>query len=278
MAAIAPLLSKADLTVANLETTIGAAGAKVAKKFNFQSDPRLLQAAKAAGIDVVSVANNHSFDFGAAGFQSTVLNILASGLKPTGGGNNAAAAYAPTIVEVRGTKVAIVGVAVIGPPDSGRATATRAGTTDGRNLAATLAAITAARQQAPIVVAFMHWGVELATCPTAADRALAQKLLDAGASAVIGSHPHVLQGQSTATAGKLIAYSMGNFVFYAKRDVARRTGVLTVSFSPDGSVVGQTFDPALIDARGRPIPLTGAAADQARAAYNNLRIGGPSCP
>jgi poly-gamma-glutamate synthesis protein (capsule biosynthesis protein) len=124
----------------------------------------------------------------------------------------------------------------------------------------------------------MHWGVELANCPTAEDRALAQKMLDAGASAVVGAHPHVLQGQSTSTPGKLIAYSMGNFVFYARRDAARRTGVLTVSFSPEGTVTGQTFDPALIDSQGRPIPLAGPAADQARAAYDRLRIGGPSCP
>jgi len=275
---MAPILQRADVTVANLETTIGNTGAKVPKKFNFQSNVSLLRAVKTAGVDIVSVANNHSYDFGAAGFQSTILNLLATGLTPVGGGADAAHAYAPAIVDVRGTKVAIVGIAVIGPPDAGRATATRAGTTNGRDVNATLAAIRAARAQAPIVVAFMHWGVELASCPTAEDRSLAQKLLDAGATAVIGSHPHVLQGQSSPTPGKLIAYSMGNFVFYAKRDAARRTGVLTVSFSPDGTVTGQAFDPGLIDSQGRPIPLTGAAADQARAAYSRLNIGGPSCP
>jgi hypothetical protein len=275
LSAVAPIFQRADIAMVNLETTIGNAGAKVPKEFNFRSDNRLLTALKAAGVDVVTVANNHSFDYGLAGFTQTLESIKASGLQVVGGGANAAAAYAPAIIDVRGVKVALLGIAVIGPNDIGRANSTRPGTTNGRDVNATLAAIRSARAQASIVVAFMHWDVELATCPTAEDRALAQQMLDAGASAVIGAHPHVLQGLRTPAAGKLIAYSLGNFVFYAKKDVARRTGVLTVTFAPDGSVTGNSFDPATIDGSGRPIPLTGAARANALADY--MALGGPRC-
>jgi len=192
----------------NLETTVGNVGVKVPKEFNFRSDARLLGSLRTAGVDVVTVANNHSFDYGLAGFNQTIDLIKGSGLQVVGGGPDAAAAYAPAIIEVRGTKVALLGIAVIGPDNSGRASASRPGTTNGRDVATTLAAIRAAKAQAPIVVAFMHWDVEQAPCPTAETRSLAQQMLDTGASVVIGAHPHVLQGLRTPAPGKLIAYSL----------------------------------------------------------------------
>jgi poly-gamma-glutamate synthesis protein (capsule biosynthesis protein) len=274
---VAPLLSKADLAVVNLETTIGAAGTARVKKFVFRSTTSLLSTARDSGIDLVSTANNHSFDYGAAGLAETVKQVAAAGLRQIGSGDNAAAAYAPAIFDVRGTNVAIVGLARVGPSDAGRATSSRAGTTDGRDVAASVAAIRAAKAQAPIVVAFLHWGIELAPCPQLDDRAFAQALLDAGASAVIGAHPHVLQGIVTPP-GKLVAYSMGNFVFYAHRPIARVSGILTVSFAPDGTVTDHQFDPVHLDTQGRPVPVTGPARDRAISDYARLSPGQSGCP
>jgi poly-gamma-glutamate capsule biosynthesis protein CapA/YwtB (metallophosphatase superfamily) len=274
---VAPLLSKADVAVANLETTLGTAGTAQIKKYVFRAPDSIVQDAKAAGIDVLGTANNHSYDYGQAGLLETIQHITATGIQQIGSGNTATEAYAPAIIDVRGTKVAILGIARVGPSDAGRATATRPGTTNGHDVAATLAAIKAAKQQAPIVIVFIHWGIELAACPQIDDKNFAQQMLDAGASAVVGAHPHVLQGVSNPP-GKLVAYSVGNFVFYAHRPAARQTGVLTISFSPDdGSVTGYSFDPALIDAQGRPVPLTGTARDQAIANYAKLSPGQGPC-
>lgn len=275
---VAPVLAAADIAAVNLETTIGTTGTKIDKKYNFRSDDRLLASIKAAGVDVVSLANNHSYDWGQDGFLETFDKVKAAGLLPAGAGRNAAEAWAPAVIDVRGTKVAIIGLAKVGPPDAGRAVGDRPGSTNGRDIPATVAAIQAAKAITPVVIVFVHWGIELDTCPSGEDRSLAQTMLDAGASAVIGAHPHVLQGFSTPPGGKFVAYSIGNFVFYAKRDAARRTGVLTVTFSPDGTVLSHVFDPAYIDGQGRPILLSGADRDAARAEQDRIRIRGPVCP
>lgn len=280
LAKVSGLLSGADVAVVNLETTIaGAAPAGTAqdKTYVFRSTPALLGAVRSAGVDVVSVANNHSYDYGRAGFLATLDQIGASGLQVAGGGHDDAEAYRPAIVDVRGTKVAIVGIARIGPDDVGRATATTPGTTDGRNVRASAAAIAAAKAQAPIVIAFLHWGTELADCATANDRALATALLKAGASAVVGAHPHVLQGISEAN-GKLVAWSLGNFVFYATRPIARQTGVLTVTFDPTGAVTASRFDPARIDGSGSPVPQQGKAGADIRARLDRVTPGHGTCP
>jgi poly-gamma-glutamate capsule biosynthesis protein CapA/YwtB (metallophosphatase superfamily) len=251
-----PELSAADVAVVNLETTIGVAGKAQVKKYVFRSDDRLLASLTGAGVDVVSLANNHSYDYGRAGFTKTLERVRAMGLLAAGGGMNAAEAYAPAIVDVRGTKVAIVGIAKIGPSPEGRASADRPGTTNGRDQVATLQAIRDANAQADIVVVFNHWGIELDRCPLPEDKALAQAMLDAGADAVVGAHPHVLQGISTPP-GKLIAYSLGNFVFYAKRPAARDTMVLTITFATDGTVTGHKVATGRIDTEGRPRPVAG---------------------
>ncbi|MGD9794092.1 MAG: CapA family protein [Acidimicrobiia bacterium] len=265
----APVLTAADVAVVNLETVVGDAGKPQTKTFVFRAPPSLLTALRDAGVDVVSTANNHSFDFGRDGLLETLRQIAEAGLGQIGSGNNATEAYAPLIIDVRGTKVALLGIARVGPSDAGRATAQRAGTTNGKDIASVVAAIKAAKAQAPIVIAFMHWGIELDRCPQIADRDFAQSMLNAGASAVVGAHPHVLQGISTPS-GKLVAYSLGNFVFYASRDAARDSGVLTLNFSPAGDLLDHQFTPMRIDTRGRPVPVEGDAAAAAVAEIESL--------
>jgi poly-gamma-glutamate synthesis protein (capsule biosynthesis protein) len=87
----------------------------------------------------------------------------------------------------------------------------------------------------------------------------------------------VLQGWSRP-AGKLVVYSLGNFVFYARNPDPRSTGVLTVTVDPGGTVLDARFDPARIDGRGEPILLEGAERDAALAALDARGIGGPTCP
>jgi poly-gamma-glutamate synthesis protein (capsule biosynthesis protein) len=101
-------------------------------------------------------------------------------------------------------------------------------------------------------------------------------MLDAGASAVIGAHPHVLQAQ-TFEDGRLVAYSIGNFVFAGRSAATSATGVLLLTVDPTGRVVDQQWEPAQIDTSGRPIALQGEERDRARAAYADQPIEGDAC-
>ncbi len=275
---VAPLLTAADIAVVNVETAVGTSGTPADKSYVFQAPTSLLESIADAGADIVSVANNHSYDMGEEGFFETLDNVRAAGLTPIGGGRNEAEAYAPAIVDVAGTKVAVIGLAKIGPDDSQRAEGNRAGTTNGRDRARTVAAVEAARAQAPVVIVFVHWGAELAECPEPNDVALAEALADAGASAVIGMHPHVLQGITQRADGKLVAWSIGNFVFYASSDVPRQSGVLTLTLRGDGAVSAFDFAPARIDGEGRPRPVEGADADAIRDRITDLTPGAGTCP
>jgi poly-gamma-glutamate capsule biosynthesis protein CapA/YwtB (metallophosphatase superfamily) len=276
LAAIAPVLRRADLAVVNLETAVGHRGEPRDKRFVFQADPSLLAALRDAGIGAVSVANNHSFDHGLDGFLETLDNVRSAGLVAFGGGRDAAEAYAPALIGVGGVTVALVGIAVIGPDDGDRAIGDRPGTTNGRDLEATLGAIRAAKALTPIVLVMVHWGAERARCPRPFERDLAARMLDAGASAVVGAHPHVLQGVAR-TDDRLIAYSIGNFVFAGLDEATRQTGVLTLTLEPDGRVSGYTWDPARIDGGGRPIPLDGPERDAASGVLATLPVEGDAC-
>jgi poly-gamma-glutamate synthesis protein (capsule biosynthesis protein) len=276
LAAVAPLLSGADVAVVNLETAVGSTGAPRDKEFVFQARPDLLTALRDAGVDVVSVANNHSFDHGLDGFLETLDNVRAAGLVATGGGRSSAEAYAPAIVAAGGNEVAILGVAVIGPDEEDRAVGDRPGTTNGRDPAAVEAAIRAAKSRTPIVVVVVHWGAELGVCPRPGERALAQRMLDAGASMVIGGHPHVLQALVESD-GRLVAYSIGNFVFAGLSERTAATGVLLVTVEPDGRVREHQWEPARIDRDGRPIPLVGEGRELGRKAYADLPLEGENC-
>ncbi len=112
-----------------------------------------------------------------------------------------------------------------------------------------------AARRADVVVVMTHWGVERRTCPTTRQEEVARALAEAGADAVVGSHAHVLQPQTTV-GRTLVAYGLGNFVFYAKGGAAVQSGVLTVTVTGAG-LRGSTWAPAVIRA-GRPVLLTGA--------------------
>lgn len=270
-------LSSADLAVVNLETAVGTLGRAADKEFVFQAPSSLLDAMHAAGVDVVSVANNHSFDMGTEAFFETIDNVRAADMTPVGGGRTEAEAYAPAIVDVDGTTVAVIGLAKIGPDEDQRAVGDRPGTTNGRDRTRTVAAVSAARAAAPVVIVFVHWGDELAECPRDDDIALASALLDAGASAVIGMHPHVLQGITERPDGKVVAWSIGNLAFYAKREEARQTGVFTLTIEGDGTVSAVDIAPARIDGDGRPRLAEGSDADAIRQRIADLTPGAGTC-
>ena len=252
------VLSKADLTLVNLETPLTRGGdAQTWKDVYFKGDPRLAPAMAKAGIDVVTMANNHAGDMGDSGLTDSIRYVRKAGIKVCGAGKDLADARAPRSFTVDGVKVAFLGftdVLPIGFP----ATSSSPGTSPGRSdLGAVKAAVHAAAKKADFVVVAWHWNYELTTAPTSLESSEGKAVIDAGADLVIGHHPHVLQGVQ-AYHGGFIAWSTGNLVF------DRMTGTLNQTMLVRAEVSKRRLDvdlvPVTIAYDGRPKVATGGTA------------------
>jgi poly-gamma-glutamate synthesis protein (capsule biosynthesis protein) len=245
---VAPTLRRADVAFGNLECAVSDRGAAVPKEFNFRGRPSHLAAVvRFAGLDVLNLANNHAGDFGMPALLDTVRAVRRAGAVPVGAGATLAAARRPRTITRLGLRIAFVGFSDIGPA-SFFASPGGPGTSSA-TFPAIAASVRAARRESDVVVATFHWGVERSTSENARQRAFAQAALAAGASAVIGAHPHVLQPirRVGATGSRrLVAYSLGNFVWSSSSALTSRTGILRVRLSTRG-VEGATLLPAVIE-------------------------------
>lgn len=227
LGAIGRTLRAADVAMVNLETPVTQRGSQDPKELEFAGDrywfrtgPRAIDVLDAAGVDVVSVANNHAGDYGAVGLQDTLAAGRQGGIAMVGAGRGAAA-YAPHVVEVGDLEVAFLaadGFQREGSSDvwSARPGALGTASARGSNAAALVSAVEAASAQDQLVVVYLHWGKEYESCPTHSQRLLARDLADAGADVVVGSHSHFLGGAGWA-GDALVAYGLGNFVWYHDR-------------------------------------------------------------
>ncbi|ADB53383.1 CapA family protein [Conexibacter woesei] len=243
---VAPALRGADVAFGNLECAISTRGAPVQKQYTFRGSPAALRAMRDyAGFDVLNLANNHVGDYGTAALLDTVEHVRAGGMEAVGAGGSLASAAAPRVVERLGLRIAFVGFSNILPSEF-FATPSRAGTQPATT-AQIRASVAAARRRADVVIATFHWGVELDPVENGAEQAFAATALAAGATAVIGGHPHVLQPIRMLDGGRrLVAYSLGNFVFASHRAATVRTGVLHLDLSARG-VERTRFQHARID-------------------------------
>lgn len=271
LSSIAPTLSAADVAVVNLETAITERGTPATKAYVFRAPASALTALADAGVDTASVANNHGLDYGPEGLEDTLAAETATGFDLIGMGHNATEAYAPHRMEVNGQRIAIIGATqVLDDPliSSWTATDTQAGLASAKEVDRLAEAVAATRADSDTVVVFLHWGIEGQTCPSADQQALAQRLVDAGADIIVGSHAHRLEG-----AGRLgpavVAYGLGNFVFYNEQGAAGDSGVLQVT-ATGREIDSYSWLPARI-VGGTPQLLDGAAAEQASATWDGLR-------
>ena len=266
-----PVLSAADLTIANLETAITEGGDEQTKQYVFRAPASAFDALRASGIDVVTDANNHGLDYGQAGFADTLEAARLKGYPVVGSGKDEDAAYSPYLVSLHGWRVAVLGASQViapelvndwsaGPGHPGIASAYR--------VERLTRAVRAARRVADVVVVYLHWGQERNPCPTDRQRTLARQLVEAGADVVAGSHAHVVQGSGRL--GKAyVAYGLGNFLFYANGSgPGTLTSVLTLTMNgPRVTKVERT--PARLRS-GWTTPLTGAAAARELARQEQL--------
>ncbi len=247
----APLFAQADLRIANLECVVATGGTPVDKNYNFRAHPRVLPVLR-RHLDGVTLANNHSGDFGRAAFAEMLGHLRTAGLAHAGGGANLAQAHAPWLVERSGVRVAVLSYNEFMPRsfEADHDAPGIAWSEDER----VVADIQRARKVhgAQLVLAFMHWGWENEPVANPRQRHLARLMIDAGADAVIGGHPHVTQDIEFYR-GKPVIYSVGNFVMKETDNDRQREGwVLRMAFDRHGA---QRFDThvARIDADGIPL-------------------------
>lgn len=247
---VAPLLRRADVAFGNLECAISRRGFPVPKEFNFRGNPASLRAmATFPEFDVLNLANNHVGDYGRTAMLDTIRFTRRFGMLPIGAGGSLASAAKPRVFTALGLRIAFVGFSDILPASffasPGRAGTQQATTENIR------ASVTRAKRRADVVLATFHWGVERATVEDSRQRAFADEALAAGATAVIGAHPHVLQPIRSVGPRRLVAYSLGNFVFGAGSPGTTNTGILELELSTRG-VEGTGFRRARIEAT-RPV-------------------------
>ena len=212
-----PLLRSCSLLLGNLEAAATSAGTRATKTYAFRFDDAALGSLKSAGFSYLSLANNHTFDFGQRGFLDTLARLSQWDIGTSGAGVSEREASLPFVVQTASMEVRVLSFGAY-PVDrtgfDGRKTAHASGDQPGILWcdAAGLSAASHAFSPRSFNIALVHGGQEWSSVPTAEQVRLYRELVRAGADLVVGSHPHVLQGME-ALNGRLIAYSLGNFLF-----------------------------------------------------------------
>lgn len=253
----------ADIVFANLEGPLTNGGKRDRKKrFIFRSPPRKVALAlKRAGIDIVSLANNHSLDYGAEGLSDTAFALDQQNILYVGAGKNIKAARNFEVINANGHDVAFLAYNLTFP-DYSWARQRRPGTAFGHEKFIRQD-VKQARQHADIVVVSFHWGREVKTKLRPYQPWLARVAIDSGASLVLGHHPHILQGVEVYKGG-LIIYSLGNYAFGSFSKRTTRSAVAQITFR-DNKFHQLRMVPLNVDNTQvlfQPTPIKGKAADK----------------
>ncbi len=239
-------LRNSDVTLINNEFSIGTRGSALeGKTWTFQASPETVEIHKTLGADIVSLANNHVYDFGEDGFADTLDCLTAAGIPYVGAGRNLDEARQAQYFIINGVKVGIVAASraekVYFTPVATENTPGIMGTYESADF---IEAIKEADAQCDILIAYVHWGTEKSVKLETAQKEMAREYIDAGVDAVVGAHTHCLQGMEFYN-GKPVIYSMSNFWF---SNYASETGILTLRV--DGEMNVQTLFMPLIQQNG----------------------------
>lgn len=218
------LIVGADVAVINLEGPVSTHGTNRGSIYSFRANPEALEGLVFAGIDLVTLANNHTGDYGPEALSETIELLKSAGIKIVGAGIDMTSAMSVSYIEANGLKIAFLGATPLSPAwltrqDSAPAVAPLReqsiidGIRDARN------------HGADIVAVLLHWGNEYETKHLVSQEVMAHRFVDAGATLVIGHHPHVVQEVERYNGG-VIAYSLGNFIFDQNMTADTRHGLL----------------------------------------------------
>ena len=204
------IVNRADIFFCNLEAPFGTSGIAFEKTYTFRVSPDLVQILTAGRINVVSLANNHMMDYGAEPLQATMELLEKNNIYHSGAGINLPEARKPARMEIKGKNISFACYSLTFPEEFW-ATDTSAGTCFPSH-SFVFRDLKKFKSDSDLLVVSFHWGGELLTTPKEYQIELAHQVIDAGADLILGHHPHVIQGIEIYK-GKVIAYSLGNFIF-----------------------------------------------------------------
>ncbi len=230
------VINEADYFVANEEFPFSTRGEQAKdKQYTFRVDPTYASWFNDLGIDLVTLANNHTLDYGTEALLDTVDTLDDIGIRHIGAGKNLESASQAVIVSLNNKKIAFIGATRVIPEANWAAGESSPGVFAAYNDTDLINEIKSVRAEADVVIVYMHWGVERQESPNEIQQTLAHNIVDAGADLVIGAHPHVLQGFEYYK-DVPIAYSLGNFVFGSS---IPKTALLKATISGDNDITLQ---------------------------------------
>lgn len=259
-AAVRPFLEPAHLAFVNLESPLSDKGTRATwKEYTFRSRAALIDGLISAGIDMVSLANNHTVDYGHAALLDTIARLDKAGVAHAGAGADRSEAEAPAILISPAGTVAFLAVTAI-IPGGFAATDKQPGVfATWPNWDRVLSSISSAAERVDYVVVSIHWGVEYTPHANGDQRRMAHQMVDAGADLILGHHPHVLQGLELYK-DRLIAYSLGDFVFDHYSRATGEAFVLQVHVAKEGPPSFVVIPVYADDTTGVPDPVYGKEA------------------
>lgn len=234
--AVMPLLRRAPVVLGNLEGPFAKQSKKQDRRYSYRVKPRLVSSLYRAGINVVTLANNHLLDCGRSGVIETLEVLQAENVQAIGGGTSIDTAHSAAILDAHGLKIGFLGYYW-----NSRTAATAAlpgsAIDSFENLQHDIARL---RREVDRVVVTCHWGVPYERVVSSADQAKARFAVECGADAIVGHHPHVIQSFEIYR-GVPIIYSVGNFTFGSGNSRA------------EGMLVGLRFEEARTQVEFHPL-------------------------
>ena len=226
-------LKAADILMVNNEFPFSDRGEPMAdKQFTFRCSPSYAKALNEMGVDIVSLANNHTLDYGRAALSDTFNALDGAGILYGGAGDSVDRAKEVQVVEVNGKKYGFIAVSRVVPSADWKIESATPGLFTCYDAAALIEVIKEAKQTCDFVTVFPHWGTEYSEQPNPVQRELAKQCMDAGADLIVGAHTHCLEGIGYID-GKPVFYSLGNFIFGQNID---KSAAVKVTVAEDGTV------------------------------------------
>ena len=275
-----PMLRRADFSVGNLESALSRRGEpQQPGDDSFAADPGVLAGLADAGLDAVSLANNHVGDYGVGALVDTVAALEQSKLVAFGAGRNLSEAARPAILEKAGVRVGFLGFNAIGetpaatPHGPGALSVSmppRTGPLDRAELRRVLRAVRRLSRRVDVTVVMPHWGEQYTRAPGPVQTMVGERLVDAGADLVVGGHPHWVQ-RADQHRGAVIAHSLGNFVFDMDFMTETMEGVVLTATLEGPRVVEVDYVPYRMDATFAPRRVKGETARRVLAGLGSGR-------
>lgn len=229
-------LTQADVLIVNNEFPFSTRGTQMAdKQFTFRCDPSYVKGLTDMGVDMVSLANNHTLDYGKEALQDTFSTLDGAGILYGGAGDTIERAQAVQTMEVNGKKIGFLAVSRVIPTADWKVENSAPGIFSCYDETRLIELVQEAKKECDFLIVYPHWGVEYDEKPQSYQTNIAQKCTEAGADLIVGSHTHCLQGIEYMN-GKPVFYSLGNFIFGQNIE---RSAAVKVTITADGTAFCQ---------------------------------------